>query len=299
MEMLLGRDSRLKIVAAVRSPERAYDAWKDKPYADRISIVKWSQGDPVPVTGEISSIVHIAAEKPGSGAGSDGIFSVNLYGTLALVDYARRHGIPRFLLISSQSVYGLSRPCPWREDLELQPENPYGYSKAASEALVQTLNGGFTSWAILRFARLYGRSSRMRMFELPHRFAELAATGNPLPVFGDGSQEMDLLHVRDAAEAIYSVFAAPDESWNTIYNAGSGRPISVKDLASLCVDRSAALTGRRSVLEPRPLTGSAPSFGMDINRIKKQIGWEPKIDISQGIDDLISGFLGDDDNTLR
>jgi nucleoside-diphosphate-sugar epimerase len=293
METLLSRDSRLKIVAAVRSPERAYDAWKGKPHADRIVAVNWSQGDPLPVTSDISTIIHAAAERPSPEASTNNLFFSNVQGTIAAVDAARRMCIPKFIFLSSQIVYGTGRPCPWREDMELQPENPYGYSKAASEALVQTLSGGLTSWVILRLARLYGRTPGMRMFEFPHLFAERAVRGSSLTVFGDGSQEMDLLHVRDAAEAVYSVFIAPVESWNTIYNAGSGRPISVKDFATLCVDRSAALTGRRSVLEQRPLTGPAPSFGMDINRIKTRIGWEPKIDIIQGMDDLISGFLDD------
>ena len=196
--------------------------------------------------------------------------------------------MPYLLFISSQSVYGTNQPPPWHEETPLQPATPYAHSKAAAEAVIQTLQGSATRWAILRLARLYGLSPCTRWGELAHRFAFLTAEGKALSIFGEGEQRIDLLHVRDAAASVASIIMRGSEAWDQIYNIGGGRPISINELAAACTLTARAAGLRPPLIVHKALDTQAPSFGMSIERARSEIGWSPHTRLEDGLTELIA-----------
>ncbi len=296
---LLSNNPTLEVVAPVRDPDRASEMWRDNPFPDRLHFVRWEIPEPAPDLGNIDLVIHTAAVRPGISAEPPPWYPINVLSTLSLVDAVRRAHTPYLIYVSSQSVYGTRQPPLWREDVTtLCPETPYAHSKAAAEAVVQGLTGSLTRWAIFRLGRIYGLCPQMRWDELVHRFVKLATSGKPIPVHGDGLQRMDLLHIHDATTVFLKVLHAPQVSWNQTFNVGSGEPVAVTDLARTCVELTRARFAASSSISHQPTTQPLPSFGMDITRAKKELGWVPEVSLQEGISELIDYLAGNRDQSI-
>lgn len=284
---LLEKNLVKEIIAPVRNPDRARALWDDSPFADRFRFVSWEMPGLVPGLEEADLVIHAAAIRPTASADPMAWYRMNVSGTLNIVNAARRARVSNLIFMSSQQVYGVQQPPLWAEENSLCPDTPYAHSKAAGEAVVQTLNNSSTRWAILRMARLYGLSPYARWEELPHRFASLTAKGGILPVYGDGHQRMDLLHVRDAADFLVQLLRKSPAGWNQAYNLGSGQPISINELAETCVAIAKAEGWPEPTIEHKPGTSSPPSLGMDIGKARRVLGWAPKVSLATALSELI------------
>lgn len=163
---------------------------------------------------------------------------VNATGTLALLENARRAGVDRFVHVSSSEVYGSARTVPMAEDHPTEPTTAYGASKLAGEAYARAhhLRYGMPVVVVRPFnamgpdAHHDGDSG-----EVIPRFVRAALAGGELTVFGDGAQTRDFTHTRDLAAGLAAAGCTPGIEGHTL-NLGSGREISVRDLADLVVD---------------------------------------------------------------
>lgn len=290
---LLSGNLAWEIVAPVRDPARAQKIWQDNLFPSRLQFVRWEMPGPAPDLDGIDLVIHTAAIRPGNSDKSLAWYPVNVLSTLAIVDAVRRARTPYLIYASSQSVYGARQQPLWQEDVTtVCPETPYAHSKAAAEVAVQTLAGSPTQWVILRLARIYGMSPQMRWDELPHRFARLATAGRPISVHGDGRQRIDLLHVHDAAGVFLKLLNSPRASWNQVFNVGSGQPIGVIDLAKTCVELTLARLGVSSSTSHQPTAQRLSDSGMDITRVRKELGWMPEVSLGKGISELIDCLVG-------
>jgi nucleoside-diphosphate-sugar epimerase len=139
-----------KVVAPVRDPARAEAIWAGHPRKGCVRFLPW-RGETVPPGLEAAELViHAAAVRPPCAERPGDLFEENLTLTHAVVQGVRRYHTPLLIYISSQSVYAQRQPPPWDEETPLAPDSPYGYSKAAGEVAVQSLDGSPTRWAILR-----------------------------------------------------------------------------------------------------------------------------------------------------
>jgi nucleoside-diphosphate-sugar epimerase len=236
---------------------------------------------------QVEGIIHAAAlRSPACEQDPALAAEVNVAGTANMLRLAVRHGIGKFLYVSSQSVYG-SRPAPWGETTPPQPQGAYAITKLAGEQLVRTYASDLMILT-LRFPRLYGVGCFQRWEELIAKFARLVVEGKPLPIHGDGQQRFDLLHVEDAAACIAECWERAPQGWGTLYNAGSGQSVTLSELVALFRDLAAEMGLPPVVEEYHPRTGhSQEHWELDTRRIREEFGWRPRISLRAGLKEYL------------
>jgi nucleoside-diphosphate-sugar epimerase len=204
-------------------------------------------------------------------------YQTNVDGTLNLLEMCRRFGVKKFLLASSSSLYGKDDPVPFREDADTnRPLSPYAASKKAAETLAFTyhyLHGLDVS--IPRYFTVYGPAGRpdMSIFRFVRRIAE----GEPIILFGDGSQERDFTYVDDIARG---TIAALRPCGYEIINLGGDRPVRL----SAIIDQIAALVGRQPQIDRRPShPADVPATWADIAKARQLLNWSPQVPIEEGL----------------
>ncbi|MBN2338750.1 MAG: NAD(P)-dependent oxidoreductase [Acidobacteria bacterium] len=201
--------------------------------------------------------------------------------------------IPAVLLVSSRSVYGRATPPPWREETPTAPDNPYGGAKFASEVLLGVARrfSPLTRTCSVRLGTVSGGGEGLVDVFVLSRFVLAALRGEPIRILG-GSQEFDILDLRDAADALARLVREPAGNWRPVYNLGSPVSHNIRLLA----ERSVALAaeyGRRGstiTIEPAGPDGT-PRYGMDCARFCGDLGWCPLRSLDDTIRSLIEHYL--------
>ncbi len=233
------------------------------------------------------AVVHLAARAGVRPSIADPALyeSVNVGGTLRLLEACRRTGVRRFLFASSSSVYG-NAAVPFREDDEaLHPISPYGVSKLLGEHYVRVysqLHGIHAT--CLRFFTVYGPRQRPDMGI--HSFTAAIAAGREIPMFGDGSTERDYTHVADIVQGVLGAIDRDDVF--EIYNLGESRTVPLRRVIEL-LERY--LERKASVL-PRPeQPGDVKRTFASVDKARKNLGYKPTVTIEDGLRDFVSWFL--------
>lgn len=211
-------------------------------------------------------------------------YDTNVTGTLNLLELCRRHGVRKFVLASTSSLYGAHNPMPYREDADTsRPLSPYAASKKAAETLCFTYHYLYgLDVTVLRYFTVYGPAGRpdMSLF----RFVQKVSEGRPITVFGDGSQSRDFTFVDDIARG--TVAALRPVGYDTI-NLGSDQPVVLNDAIAL-VER---LTGRSALAEHRPAhPADVNATWADIKRAGQVLGWEPRVSFEAGVKALVDWY---------
>src|SRR6476659_5367618 len=171
---------------------------------------------------------------------------VNVEGTTHLLQAAVKHKVQRFLFASSSSVYGNLGRVPFREDDPVaEPISPYAATKRAGELIC------YTYWHLyklpvfcLRFFTVYG--PRQRPDLAIHKFTRLISSGQPVPLFGDGSTSRDYTFVSDIVAGIVAAYERCDRY--RIYNLGGSDPVTL----SMLVAELEKAIGKAAILDKRP-----------------------------------------------
>jgi nucleoside-diphosphate-sugar epimerase len=202
----------------------------------------------------------------------------NAEATLKLLEYAVKAGVRRFVYVSSAAVYGLrSTADAITEDVRPQPDNPYALSKLAGELMLEAYRFVHGIETVgLRFSYIYGEG--MRASSVVRKFAALARSHAPIPLFNSGSDYFDLIHISDAVRAVESAML----NGTGIYNIGSGQPTSVLELATALIE----VTKARSSIEKLPSTGKYHSKYLDISKAAAELGWIPRVSLQEGLQDI-------------
>jgi len=212
--------------------------------------------------------------------------SVNVGGTLSLLEACRRHGVARLVFASSSSVYGARSEVPFREsDPAVRPASPYAATKRAGELLCATyadLYGLETT--CLRFFTVYGPRQRPEM--AIHKFTRLLAAGTPVPLFGDGSSARDYTYVDDIIDGTVAAVERPRPGF-TIYNLGGSQATSLARLVELI----AAALGTTAAVERLAMQpGDVPITYADVALAGRDLGYTPKVPIDEGITRFVEWF---------
>ena len=204
-------------------------------------------------------------------------YRANCDGTLNLLELCRRFGVTKFVLASTSSLYGGHNPVPYREDADTnRPLSPYAASKKAAETLAYTyhhLHGIDVS--SLRYFTVYGPAARpdMAVFRFVRRIAE----GEPIVVFGDGSQQRDFTYVDDIARG---TIAALKPLGYEVINLGSDRPVRLSTL----IEQIAKLVGREPRIEYRPShPADVPITWADVTKASQLLEWSPRVTLEEGL----------------
>lgn len=237
--------------------------------------------------GPCDAVVHLAARAGVRPSIEDPALytSVNLDGTVQLLEACRRHGVSRFVFGSSSSVYGNNAKVPFSEtDAVDHPISPYAATKRAGELIAHTYHHLFgMEIACLRFFTVFG--PRQRPDLAIRKFTELMASGREIPVFGDGTTGRDYTFVDDIVEGI--VRALERARSFHIWNLGGSKPVLLNEL----IARLARGLGRVPELRRLPLQpGDVERTWADISRAKRDLDWAPVTSFDRGMDAFFEWF---------
>jgi len=210
---------------------------------------------------------------------------VNVEGTVNLLEAARRGGVRKLILASSSSVYGVNAKVPFAEsDPIFTPISPYAASKLACEALGHVYHHVYgLDVVMLRFFTVYG--PRQRPDLAIHKFARLIATGQSIPVFGDGSTARDYTYITDILEGVLA--CTRNKFGYEIFNLGESQTVKLERLIGL-LESALGKKARIERLPPQP--GDVPITCADISKARERLGYRPRVGIEQGIAQFVDWF---------
>jgi dTDP-glucose 4,6-dehydratase len=253
--------------------------------------VKGNICDPAGVAAAMTgceAIVHFAAESHVDRSIYEpaACIETNVKGTFILLQVARQLGIGRFVHVSTDEVYGDMSPGAFAdENSPLKPSSPYSSSKAGSDLLV------------LSYVRTYGfpalitrSSNNYGPYQFPEKFLPLmitnALSNNSLPIYGDGKQERDWLHVEDNCRGILAVLER-------------GRVGEVYNLGGVDVEQNLTIAQRLLRMMGKPETllsyvqdrpGHDRRYALKCEKAMTELGWKPAISLGQGLNQTIDWY---------
>jgi nucleoside-diphosphate-sugar epimerase len=201
----------------------------------------------------------------------------NAEGTLNLLELCRRHGVGKFVLASTSSLYGAGNTVPFSEETDTsRPLSPYAASKKAAEALAFSYHHLHKiDVSVLRYFTVYGPAGRPDMSVF--RFIRQIAEGEPITLFGDGEQQRDFTYVDDIARG--TVAAAIPLGFEVI-NLGGDRLTSLNCL----IGQIAQIVGRQPIVERRPAhPADVPATWANVQKAKRLLSWTPQISLEEGL----------------
>jgi dTDP-glucose 4,6-dehydratase len=228
----------------------------------------------------VDAVVHFAAEShvDRSITGSREFIMTNVVGTHTLLEAARRAGIQKFVHVSTDEVYGSIDEGSWDENFPLLPNSPYSASKASSDLLVRAyyrthkLNVNIT-----RCSNNYGP------YQFPEKVIPLFISnlmdGKKVPLYGEGLNIRDWLHVDDHCRGIYLVLE--NGRSGEIYNIGGGTELTNKELTELLLKASGANWDMVERVADRK--GHDLRYSVDISKIESELGYHPEVDFESGL----------------
>ncbi len=210
--------------------------------------------------------------------------STNTQGTLNLLECMRRYGVRKQVLASTSSLYA-GCPMPYTEDLPVNtPLSPYAATKKAAEMLAWTWNRihGIET-TVVRYFTVFGPSGRPDM--APYRFVHWVATGQPIKLFGDGTQSRDFTYVDDIARG--TVLAEKLRGYEVINLGGGNRPITINAMISMIED----YLGEKAVIDRQPMNpADMKETWADISKAERLLGWRPQVSMQTGFEMTIDWY---------
>lgn len=224
-------------------------------------------------------VIHLAAQSGviPSIEDPDKDFEVNVGGTLNVLSACRDAGARRLVFASSNAALG-EVPAPFEETKVPHPLSPYGASKLAGEAYCLAFGGSFSLDTIaLRFANAYGPLSSHKNSAVA-KFLRRALSGQPIIIYGDGSQTRDFVYVGDICDAI--LLASQADCAGEVFHIASAVETRIIDLAQLIRD----VVGQDTpILHEERRQGEAYQISASIDKAHRLLGFSPKMAIEEGV----------------
>ncbi|MBM3319442.1 MAG: dTDP-glucose 4,6-dehydratase [Candidatus Eisenbacteria bacterium] len=258
----------------------------------RYRFVRGDVADPAAVAAVldgIDAVVHFAAEShvdrsikdPGS------FFRTNVEGTLVLVEQATRRKVRRFLHISTDEVYGsLGASGSFQEGSPLRPNSPYAASKAAADLLLRAWAKTYGAPVVItRSSNNYGP------YQFPEKLIPLmilrALEDGTLPVYGDGSNVRDWIHVEDHCRALDLVLR--EGRLGEVYNIGSRSEMPNIEIVRTILRLLEKPESLIRFIEDRP--GHDFRYAIDPGKIESELGWRPERTVGEGLAETVAWYL--------
>ncbi len=239
---------------------------------------------------DVDGIIHEAAiiSVPLSIKDPDLAHSVNAGGTQALLNASLERGVKRFVYASSCAVYGEQAKLPISEDAPPNPLSPYASSKLVAEQSCRTFNEleGLET-VCLRYFNVYGARQTGEYAGVMTKFMERLRANQPPMIYGDGEQTRDFTYVGDVVDATLLALERNGVAGKTL-NVGTCRTTSINELCKIFL-RLTGKTGLKPTYEA-PRSGDIRHSQADIAKIRKLLGYDPKVSIEQGVEKLLRAY---------
>ena len=191
--------------------------------------------------------------------------------------------VNRFVLASSLHVYGNAVDAPASETTLPLPVSPYGVARLASEHLLTAYATNYRVPTVaLRLGSLYG--PRQRPDQIFHRLIRTSLEGVGLDILGDGHQKRDFLHVDDAVEACVAVLRKGGSGG--VYNIASGEPRSIREAIEILKTKIDIAPER--IRWQSATRGDLVGSWADVTKAREELGWQPRTELSTGLDSEIA-----------
>ena len=234
------------------------------------------------------SVVHFAAESHVDRSIYEPapVIQTNVTGTFVLLQVSRKLNIKRFVHVSTDEVYGDMEPGAFaNESSPLQPSSPYSASKASSDLIVRSYFRTFHFPALITRA-----SNNYGPFQFPEKFLPLMITNalddKPLPIYGDGKQERDWLHVEDHCSGILAVLERGHIG--EVYNIGGLDVVENLTMARRLLRVIGKPETLLSYVKDRP--GHDRRYALTCKKIEGDLGWKPAMSLDDGLRQTIDWY---------
>jgi len=210
----------------------------------------------------------------------------NVLGVQNLLQISRESGLQTFIQVSTDEVYGSITSGSWTEAEPLLPNSPYAASKASADLICRS------------FFRTYGLDVRITRcsnnygpYQNPEKLIPLIITNlamnKKIPIYGDGKNIRDWLHVDDHCKAIYNVlkFGSAGE----IYNIGGGKELTNLEIAGIILEKMGKNSDSITFVENR--LGHDQRYSVNASKIKLELGFSPNTEFQTGIDSTLDWYL--------
>ena len=244
------------------------------------------------LTKKVDSVVNFAAEShvDRSIDSSKEFFQTNVTGTHTLLEAARRNNLGSFIQISTDEVYGSITEGSWDESFPLLPNSPYAASKASGDLISQAF---FRTYGIdVRITRC---SNNYGPYQFPEKVIPLFITNllknKKVPLYGDGLNVRDWLHVTDHCRGIHLVLTKGKAG--DIFNIGGGRELSNIELTRVIL--SAMGAGEENIEKVTDRLGHDFRYSLNIEKIERDLGYKPEINFDLGISQTIEWYKNNEE----
>jgi len=252
-----------------------------------------SRGDLGDVVADCDTVYHLAAE-PGVrsswGSRFERYAQNNIVATQHLLEALRTTPDTRLVYASSSSIYGQAESLPTREDVIPRPLSPYGVTKLSAEQLCDLYFENYGVKAVsLRYFTVFGPRQRPDMaFNI---FCSAALAGEPVTVYGDGSQTRDFTYVDDVAAVTVAAGKSPTVEFGQVYNVGGGFRTSLRG----ALDAIGDLVGRPlDIRYSQWEHGDVRDTGADTTRARRDLGFAPQVQLREGLAAELEWLAADD-----
>jgi dTDP-glucose 4,6-dehydratase len=236
---------------------------------------------------QVDAIVNFAAEShvDRSIDSSKVFIQTNVSGTHTLLESARKNNLTIFLQVSTDEVYGSISEGSWDENFPLQPNSPYAASKASADLISQAYHRTYgMDVRITRCSNNYGP------YQYPEKVIPLFITnlieGKKVPLYGQGLNIRDWLHVTDHCRGIHLVLTKGKSG--DVFNVGGGRELSNIELTRIILQ--AIGVSEESIERVADRLGHDFRYSLSIEKITKQLGYKPVVDFESGISQTIKWY---------
>lgn len=236
---------------------------------------------------KVDIIVNFAAETHVDNSIEDPteFLKSNIIGTQVLLDAAKKYGHKKYIQISTDEVYGDIKEGMFTEKSALKPSSPYAVSKAAGDMLCMAYFRTYgTPIIISRCSNNYGP------YQYPEKlipfFVKKLLASEKVPVYGDGMNVRDWLHVRDHCRAVDMILHKGEIG--EIYNIGANEEHSNLDVTKRMLSILELSEDKIEFVKDRP--GHDIRYALDSNKIKKDLGWEPEVEFESGFQGTVEWY---------
>ncbi|MGW4072956.1 dTDP-glucose 4,6-dehydratase [Streptomyces asiaticus] len=234
-------------------------------------------------------VVHFAAEShvDRSIAGAEEFVRTNVLGTHTLLEAAAEAEVAKFVHVSTDEVYGSIDRGSWTEHEPLDPNSPYSASKASSDLLARAFyrTHGLPV-CVTRCANNYGPYQHPEK-AIP-RFITNLMDGEPVPLYGDGANVRDWLHVEDHCRGVALV--AERGLAGEVYNIGGGTELANRELTERILELLGADWSMVRKVPDRK--GHDRRYSLDITKISGELGYQPAVSLEEGLADTVKWYAG-------